>query len=62
MKVGDLVKHINDGDIGLVVECDDEFYSYKVTWPRWSTTGWYSRSILVVIKKFDFFLDKPLLP
>ena len=51
MKVGDLVKHINDGDIGLVVECDDEFYSYKVTSPRWSTTGWYSRGILVVIKK-----------
>ena len=51
MKVGDLVKHINDGDIGLVVECDDDFYSYKVTWIRWSTTGWYTPDRLVVIKK-----------
>ena len=51
MKVGDLVKHINDGDIGLVVECDDDFYSYKVTWTRWSTTGWYTPDRLVVIKK-----------
>jgi hypothetical protein len=39
MKVGDLVKHKNDGDIGIVVKCDDDFYSYKVTWPKWSTTG-----------------------
>tara|TARA_A100001391_G_C4994342_1_gene258996 strand:- start:643 stop:804 length:162 start_codon:yes stop_codon:yes gene_type:complete len=51
MKVGDLVKHVNDGDIGLVVECDDDFYSYKVTWSRWSTTGWYTPDRLVVIKK-----------
>jgi hypothetical protein len=62
MKVGDLVKHKNDGDIGLVVECDDDFYSYKVTWPRWSTTGWYSPDRLVVIKKFDFLFDKLILP
>ena len=53
MKAGDLVKHIDDGDIGLVVECDDYFYSYKVTWIRWSTTGWYTPDRLVVIKK-DF--------
>ena len=51
MKVGDLVKHIDDGDIGLVVECDDYFYSYKVTWISWSTTGWYTPDRLVVIKK-----------
>jgi hypothetical protein len=53
MKLGDLVKHKNNGDIGIVVKCDDEFYSYKVTWPKWygSTTGWYSPDILVVIKK-----------
>ena len=51
MKVGDLVKHINDGEIGLVIDCDDEFYSYKVTWPRLSITGWYRPDSLVVIKK-----------
>ena len=51
MKVGDLVKHKNDGDIGIVVDCDDDFYSYKVTWPRWSTIGWYKADRLAVIKK-----------
>ena len=51
VKVGDLVKHIDDGNIGLVVECDYFFYSYKITWAKWSTTGWYSPDRLVVIKK-----------
>ena len=55
MKVGDLVKHVNGGDIGIVVECDDEFYSYKIHWSRWWATGWYTPDMFVLLKKNKLF-------
>ena len=52
MKIGDLVKHFYDGEIGLIVDYDVSIcYSYKVQWPRWSTTGWYKADRLVPLKK-----------
>ena len=52
MKVGDLVKHIDDGDIGFIIGYDATARSsYKVQWPRWSTTGWYKADRLVPLKK-----------
>jgi len=53
MKIGDLVKHLIDGEIGLIVECEGIFglWAYKVSWPKWSTTGWYTPDRLVPLKK-----------
>ena len=52
VKIGDLVKHFYDGEIGLIIDYDASIYNpYKVRWPRWSTTGWYTPDRLVVIKK-----------
>ena len=52
MQVGDLIKHIDDGDIGLIIDYDARVcYSYKVQWPRWSTIGWYKADRLVTLKK-----------
>ena len=52
MQVGDLIKHINDGEIGLIIDYDaDARSAYKVQWPRWSTTGWYQAHRLVTLKK-----------
>ena len=52
VQVGDLIKHINDGEIGLIIDYDaDARSAYKVQWPRWSTTGWYQAHRLVTFKK-----------
>ena len=56
MKIGDLIKHIKDGEIGLIVDYDASICnSYKVTWPRWSTVGWYTPDRLVPLKKIKLF-------
>ena len=52
MKVGDLIKHFGCGEIGLIIDYDANISNcYKVTWPRWSTTGWYIPDRLVPLKK-----------
>jgi len=52
MKVGDLVKHCNDGEIGLIIDYNATARSaYKVHWSRWSTTGWFQAHRLVALKK-----------
>ena len=52
MKVGDLVKHFYDGEIGLIIDYDAKISNcYKVSWPRWSTTGWFQAHRLVPLKK-----------
>ena len=56
MQVGDLVKHINDDDIGLIIDYDASICNpYKVKWARWSTTGWYTPDRLVSLKKNKLF-------
>jgi len=56
VKIGDLIKHINDGEIGLIIDYDAKISnSYKVTWPRWSTVGWYTPDRLVPLKKNKLF-------
>ena len=56
MQVGDLVKHINDDDIGLIIDYDARICNpYKVKWARWSTTGWYTPDRLVSLKKNKLF-------
>ena len=56
MQIGDLIKHIKDGEIGLIVDYDASISnSYKVTWPRWSTVGWYTPDRLVPLKKNKLF-------
>jgi hypothetical protein len=63
MQIGDLIKHINDGEIGIIIDYDASICNpYKVKWPRWLTTGWYTPDRLVSLKKINFFLDKPTTP
>ena len=56
MQIGDLIKHINDGELGLIIDYDAKISNcYKVTWPRWATTGWYTPDRIVPLKKNKLF-------
>ncbi len=56
MKVGDLVKHYGDHDIGIIIETHDgnelrRKDSVLVYWPDENSLGWYSGRCLELINE-----------
>lgn len=56
MKVGDIVKHYSDHDIGIIIEThsNNELRrkgSVLVHWPDEGSFGWYSKKCLEVISE-----------
>ncbi len=57
MKVGDLVKHYQSMDYGIVVQretigCDQETIRWKVAWVKWGHVGWiYNPNLLEVVSE-----------